>query len=106
MAASQAAAELLYVRGLLREMGHKMDTPTTLYVDNSGAVALTKDLKSCQRSRHIHRRYLKIRELCAAGDLTVTYCPTAANHADALTKPLAADVFRRHTDVMLNRTPV
>ena len=56
MAASQAAAEILYVRGLLREMGVTLDGPTVLYVDNSGAVELSKDLKSCQRSRHIERR--------------------------------------------------
>ena len=102
MAASQAAAELLYVRGLLGEMGLDVSKPTTLYVDNSGAIELSKDLKSCQRSRHIHRRYLKLRELCASGQIVVRYCPTADNHADVLTKPLASDVFRRHADALLN----
>ena len=46
-------------------MGEDMSEPTVLYVDNLGAVALSKDLKSCQRSRHIERRYLKVRELVA-----------------------------------------
>ena len=102
MAASQAAAELLYIRGLLTEMGVDLGGPTTLYVDNSGAVELSKDLKSCQRSRHIERRYLKVRELVAAGHIKVVYCPTADNHADALTKPLAKEPFRRHADALLN----
>ena len=66
MAASQAALEMLYFRGLLREMGVDMSQPTMLYVDNQGAVELSKDLKSCQRSRHIERRYLKVRELVHA----------------------------------------
>ena len=60
--------------------------PTILYVDNSGAVELSKDLKSCQRSRHIERRYLKVRELVAKGEIEVRYCPTKENVADALTK--------------------
>ena len=30
-------------------------------------IELSKDLKSCQRSRHIERRHLKLRELVAAG---------------------------------------
>ena len=76
MAASQAAAEILYVRGLLREMGVELGGPTVLYVDNSGAVELSKDLKACQRSRHIERRYLKVRELVAQGEIEVRYCPT------------------------------
>jgi hypothetical protein len=103
MAASQAAAEVLYIRGLLREMGVILPGPTPLYVDNSGAVELSKDLKSCQRSRHIERRYLKVRELIAMGEVTVVYCPTADNHADVLTKALNPETHARHGDAMLNR---
>ena len=102
MAASQAAAEVLYIRGLLREMGVKLDKPTVLYVDNSGAVELSKDLKSCQRSRHIERRYLKVRELVAQGDIEVRYCPTKENVADALTKSLPPAVHKAHTESLLN----
>ena len=40
IAASQAAVELVYLRGCLEEMGYKFSEPPTLYVDNTGAVAL------------------------------------------------------------------
>ena len=53
----------MYIRGLLLEMGVDITAPTTVYVDNSGAVELSKDLKLCNRSRHIERRYLWVREL-------------------------------------------
>jgi hypothetical protein len=36
MAASLAAAEIIFLRGLLREMGVDMTEPTVLYVDNQG----------------------------------------------------------------------
>lgn len=101
MAASQAAAEIMYVRGLLREMGVPMDKPTVLYVDNSGAVALSKDLKSCKRSRHIERRHLKVRELVAQGHITVVYCPTADNRANVLTKPLPREAHWRHVNAVM-----
>jgi len=104
MAASQAATEIMYVRGLLGEMGVPMDEPTVLYVDNSGAVELSKDLKACKRSRHIERRYLKVRELVAQGHIVVKYKPTADNHADVLTKPLPRDVHERHVSALLNFT--
>ena len=42
MAASLAAAEVMYFRGLLREMGRDLP-PTKLYVDNQGAIELSKD---------------------------------------------------------------
>eukprot|EP00966_Prymnesium_polylepis_P043446 1007802-Prymnesium_polylepis.1 len=69
MAASLAAAEIIFLRGLLREMGVDVTEPTTLFVDNQGAEALAKDRRSCQRSRHIERRYLKVREWVHHGEI-------------------------------------
>ena len=100
MAASMAATEILYFRGLLSELGHELD-PTVLYVDNQGAVELSKDMKSCQRSRHIERRYLKVRELVALGEVTVKYVPTRDNPADVLTKPLDLADFSRHAQALM-----
>jgi len=93
MAASQAGGEIIYLRGLLREMGIDVSEPTVLYVDNKGAVELPRDTKSCQRSRHIERRYLKIREWVAMGEIRVEYVETQNNPADILTKPVNASTF-------------
>ena len=79
IAASDAALEILYLRELLAEMGFRQESPTVLYVDNSGAVELSRDLKSCQRSCHVERRYLKIRELVAAGVIEVRAINTKDN---------------------------
>ena len=86
IAASDAALELVYLRGLLREMGIAQTKPTVLYVDNRGAVELSKDLKSCQRSRHVERRYLKVRELVFEGEIEVRWVDTKENLADLLSK--------------------
>ena len=86
MAASEAAAELVYIRRLLRELGEVMDTPTKLHVDNSGAVELSKDRKSCHRSRHILRRYFYVREAAAMGEVQVLKVDTKLNQSDVLTK--------------------
>ena len=97
IAASDAALEVTYLRGLLAEMGFRQTSPTVLYVDNSGAVELSRDLKSCQRSRHIERRYLKVRELVAAGEVEVRAVDTKNNPADLFTKStLDVSTFTRH----------
>ena len=54
-------------------MGADLSKPTVIYVDNSGAIELSKDLKSCTRSRHIERRYLWVRELVHRGEIEVRY---------------------------------
>eukprot|EP00965_Chrysotila_dentata_P008601 280031-Pleurochrysis_carterae.AAC.1 len=69
IAASHTAAEITYLRGLLAEMGHAQDGPTPLYVDNSEAVELSKERRSCQRLRHVDRRDLKVREYVAHGSI-------------------------------------
>ena len=96
IAASTTAAEICYVRTLLAEMGLEQEEPTTLYVDNSGAVELSRDCKSYHRSRHVDRRFFKVRELEASGVLRVKHIPTERNRADLLTKALARDAFDRH----------
>ena len=104
MAASLAACEIVFMRGLLREMGVKLDGPTLLRVDNLGAVALAKDRRSCHRSRHIQRRYLKVREFVALGEVKVEYVNTDANAADILTKALERDAFERHCGTLSGAT--
>eukprot|EP00965_Chrysotila_dentata_P195148 6176828-Pleurochrysis_carterae.AAC.1 len=61
------AVEVIYLRGLLKEMGREEVQATPMYVDNSGAVELSKDRRSYQRSRHVDRRDLKVREYVAHG---------------------------------------
>ena len=102
IAASAASVEIVYVRTLLRELGLEQQRPTTLRVDNSGAVELSRDRKSCHRSRHVDRRFFKVRELSAAGVLTVQHAPTELNCAFFFTKPLDETTFLRHRAAAMN----
>ena len=86
IAASQGALEACYFRRILNEMGLPQLLPTKIKVDNQGAIELSKHQKSCHRSRHVLRRYFKIRELQAMGEVEVEYCPTDVNWSDFLTK--------------------
>jgi hypothetical protein len=83
-------------------LGMPQDQPTPLSVDNSGAVELSRDRKSCHRSRHVDRRYFKVRELQALGSIVVSHVPTADNAADLLTKPLELSVFLKHRKTLMN----
>ena len=103
IAASTAALEVTHMRGLLKELGLEQGI-TALYVDNSGAVELSRDRKSCHRSRHVDRRYFKVRELAALGELAVHHINTADNPADLLTKPLRIDSYNKHRNTLMNIT--
>ena len=101
VAASACSLEIKHFRTLLAEMGLPQGV-VVLKVDNSGAVELSRDRKSCHRSRHVDRRYFKVRELSFEGELRVEKVDTADNSSDLLTKPLATDPFRRHRARLMN----
>lgn len=102
IAASAAAAEIVYFRLLLIGLGMPQDEPTMLHVDNTGAIELARDRRSCHRSRHIERRYLKIREYVAMDYISVAYVASADNPADVLTKSLQPADHARHSLTIMN----
>eukprot|EP00965_Chrysotila_dentata_P175247 5784695-Pleurochrysis_carterae.AAC.1 len=90
MAGSLAACEAIYLRrGLLTELGFPPSGLTELRMENSGAINLAHDPVSHAKSKHIHRRELKIRELVADGAVKPNYVKSEDNTTDIFTKPLA-----------------
>jgi hypothetical protein len=85
--------EILWVRQFLGELTTKFSSPTSLYSDNQGAIALAKNNKFHARSKHIDIRYHFIREAVDNETVQLIYIPTADNVADIFTKPLAAPKF-------------
>jgi len=103
MAASQAATEIAYLREIVRDLGLWQSAPTVLKVDNTGAIELAKERKVTNRSRHIARRHLKVREYVADGIIAVTHVATVDNAADIFTKPLEAAPFNKHRVFLMPR---
>ena len=101
IAASAGAIELVNAKSLLEEMGLPQGV-SALYVDNSGAVELSRDRKSCHRSRHVDRRFFKVRKLSYEGVLRVEHIDTKLNSSDLLTKPLCWALFESHRRRLLN----
>ena len=102
MAASMAALEVVFLRGLLTDLGLKQEEPTALGVDNQGAVALAKNYLSNGRTKHIERRHLKIRELVEELVVRPEFVPTEENPADILTKPCGRRRFEKLRKMVLN----
>ena len=102
MAASLAALEVVFLRGLLRELLCPQEAPTPLGVDNQGAVALSKNYISNKNTKHIERRHLKVRELVNEMVVRPEFIPTDENPADIFTKPLGRRKFDKFRKMILN----
>ena len=101
VSSSEAACQAVAIRGLLGELRVNMTEPTTLFIDNTSAIDVAKDPMYYDKSKHINRRDLFVRELVSNGAIKVEYIKTKDNPADALTKPLPKPAFMKHRATML-----
>ncbi|KAL6312302.1 hypothetical protein AAG906_014654 [Vitis piasezkii] len=102
VAASEAAKEAVWLRNFLLDLGvvPSVQSPITLYCDNSGAVANSKEPRSHKRAKHIERKYHLIRDIVQRGDVVVMKIASENNLADPFTKSLSSTTFERHVEGM------
>ena len=70
--------------------------PITLFCDNSGAVAQSKDPRNHKKGKHIERKYHIIRDIVTRRDVVVAKIDGASNLADPFTKALPQRTFESH----------
>ena len=68
-------------------------SPITLYCDNSGAVAQSKEPRNHRKGKHVERKYHRIQDIVQCGDVTLTKTATANNLANPFTKALPQKVI-------------
>lgn len=89
MALSATAQESLYLVHLLARMDNETNyTPVTVFEDNQGAIALSKNPVCRQRCKHIDIQYHFVRSVVGDGTIILQYCPTDRMVADIFTKPV------------------
>ncbi|KAG8955677.1 hypothetical protein FRC04_007668 [Tulasnella sp. 424] len=96
IAASIAGQETIWMRGLLRELGFKINSPSLLLVDNQSAITVAKNPEHHGRMKHVDVRYHWIRQEIRRKNISIHYVPTGQNTADILTKPLPKPLVETH----------
>jgi len=88
-ALGQATKEALWIRSLLREIGHHglQEEPTTIYTDSLSALAHATSRIENSRSKYIDITCHFVREHVDNGDVKMQYVVTKYNLADIFTKP-------------------
>ncbi|TYK16397.1 retrovirus-related pol polyprotein from transposon tnt 1-94 [Cucumis melo var. makuwa] len=89
VAACEATKEAIWLRKFLSdlEVVPNMLKPITLYCDNSGTVANSREPRSHKRGKHIEYKYQSIREIVHRRDVIVTQIASTHNVIDSFTKP-------------------
>nr|GEW52548.1 hypothetical protein [Tanacetum cinerariifolium] len=91
IAACEDLKEAIWMKNFIRDLGvvPTVQDPIEIYYNNESAIALTKEPKDHEKSKHIERKYHFIRSKVEEGHMIVNHIRAYDNPADPFTKALA-----------------
>ena len=89
IAAATSTAEMVYLKGIAEDMDNGGKESPIIYIDNRGAIDLSKSYENSKRSKHIDIKYHFIKDMINKNIINVQHVKTEDNIADILTKSLS-----------------
>ena len=102
-AEAAAIQEVLWMRGILKELGLRMTTGSIVHGDNQSAIAVSKNGVKGERTKHVDIKYHFVTETVERGEVQLKWVPTTEQQADIFTKALAAPVFEHFRKQLMTR---
>jgi hypothetical protein len=87
--------EILWLRGLMSELGMQLSAPSTVHCDNQSTVVISKNGIKNERTKHIDVKYNFVVDTIAKGQVKPQWIASTDQQADIFTKPLSTVVFER-----------
>ena len=94
MALSEVVKELKFIVQLLQIMNITVELPITVHVDNVGAIWLSNNRNTGDRTKHIDIRTPFVKEYQEDGKIIIKFVKSEDNEADNLPRIQAASFFK------------
>ena len=94
VAATEAAKDVVWLRGLLSELGFSLAAPSVLLEDNQACVSMIRNNSVSDRNRHFAVKMAWLRDKVSSKVLSFVFVPSKNNCADIFTKVLPDAQFR------------
>lgn len=92
---TEAAKELIWLKNVIENESLNLNLKeSTLFCDNQSAIAFSNSPLENQRTKHIHIKYLFLRNLIFDKIFDLKYIPSKLNLADPFTKPQVKEQLR------------
>ena len=101
IALSEATKEIMFVLQLLKSMGIKVKLPIIVRVDNVGAIFMSKNITTSNRTKHVDIRTKYVNEYCEDGILKIIFIKSEDNDSDITTKKLGGDLYSKHSKKLI-----
>ena len=102
-AEAAAIQEVLWLRGLLKELGLHVQTGSLVHGDNQSTIAISKNGIKGERTKHVDVKYHFITETIESGSVQLKWVPTTEQQADIFTKALPRPVFEHFRKLLMTR---
>ena len=80
-----------------------MKTPIIVKVDNVGAIFMSENVTTSQRTRHVDIRYKFVREFIEDKFLKIIFVKTKDNLSDGMTKNVTREIYEEHTPQLIHK---
>ena len=101
VAATEAAKDVVWIKGLLDELGLTTNMPTVVYEDNQARVSMINNYSVSSRNRHFAVKMSWLREQVINKTIKFVFVPSKRNLADTFTKVLPEQQFRALRDKLM-----
>ena len=93
-ALSEVVKELKFIVQLLQTLNIEVELPITVYVDNVGAIWLSDNRTTSDRTKHIDIRTSFVKEYQEDGKIIIKFVKSEDNEADIFTKNTTNVIFQ------------
>ena len=94
MALSEVVKELKFIVQLLQTMNIEVELPITVHVDSVGALRLSNNRNTGDRTKHIAIRTSCVKEYQEDGKIIIKFVKSEDNEADIFTKNTTNIIFK------------
>ena len=101
MALSEVVKELKFIVQLLQTMNIEVELPITVHVDNVGAIWLSNNCTTSDRTKQIDIRTSFVKEYQEDGKIIIKFVKSEENEADIFTKNTTNVIFSNHQKKLL-----
>lgn len=101
-AAAYTCKEVSFIRKILTDLGHKINGPVVMCVDNQAAIKIAENVGVTGRTKHFVDTIHYFRHLVEHNVIVPTFVRTNHQRADGMTKPLGKTNFREWCRSLMN----
>jgi hypothetical protein len=97
---------MIFLKHRIESMGIKIKLPMTIKTDNIGAIYLSNNYTTSQRTKHIDVRVHFVRQYIEEGIFKIEFVNSEENDADIFTKNTTEEIFQKQSDKIVEQVDI